>query len=229
MKISLNTLNSALLLGASEPGNVPVVWHGTVPDEHGVNSVVIQVPASHATQAAGIIEACLAQEIKPVAGSSWVLFPVPIKHLKLDLPVKVRQWNGTQDDSEHTQWKSQVVARMDALGISRIEMEYSGAGDSANDDSWEASRTGIGRWYPALHDDRRAAHFYEMQNYKLPDDLTTLISDYVWETLVEHDCVNNEGGGGSMVIDLSNDEPVFLFSCHTYTTVTHEHNVEEPI
>ena len=208
-------------------------WDGTVA-RNGNSYVALQVTPGLTNRARKTLEGYGIQVSATVEGSSYDLLPISVDQIENYLPKRVtRKWpNGNyaadkSTDGPHFKWKKDVTAQLDQLGITYLKMVYSGAGDSSNPDEWVCSRAGD-TWYPKNWDDEEAKFWRDAQNYTLPEDLQALISEYVWETLCQYDCVNNDGGGGDLTIDLSSDEPEFLFSCYTneMTTTTHADNEE---
>ena len=210
-------------------------WNGTVA-RNGNSYVVLQVTPGLTDRARKTLEGYGLQVSATVEGSSYDLLPISVDQIENYLPKRVtRKWladtakpRDDDLDGPHIGWKREVTAQLDQLGITYLKMTYSGAGDSSNPDEFECTRAGHNIWYPKQWSDEEEAFWYKAQNYELPQDLQTLISEYVWETLCQYDCVNNDGGGGDLKIDLSADEPAFSFSCYTneMTSTTHAEDEE---
>lgn len=239
-KVDLTHLKAAIVLAFHSTSDNPIAkwWSGVVNgpmDQNGNTEqyIVFQVPkegGTYARDALTVLKGYGIKDVKPVAGSSYTLLPINVDHLENCLPSRVtRQWlMDDEHDGTHDEWKRSVVVELDALGVGYLEMHYSGSGDSSNNDEWSCSRTcEEGSWYPESWNDDVQKHWSKQSNFELSDQLQKLISEYVWETLVQYDCVNNDGGGGSLKIDLSQDEPVFHFECFTNEMIQTTHDDDE--
>jgi len=234
-KVNLEHLQAAMVLALNSTQAEPnhLWWDGVVMKPGETSYKVLQVDNERKRQdglvgkALGVLSGHGIRKFVRVEGGAEDLLAIDVDCFENVLPSRVtRQWASEADPDEgHNKWKLDVTSRLDDLGIKLLRMVYSGSSDSGNEDEWECSRTGGEFWSPKGSYD----FWYEAQRHELPDDLKDLISEYVWETLVQYDCVNNDGGGGSMEIRLQNDEPEFLFSCYTNEQITHDHDVDTPV
>jgi hypothetical protein len=227
-RIDLFNLKAAMVLALQSTPDNPLAhwWEGVVKNMDGEDCIVLQVAKDFTADAVKVLRFYGLPHIEAVVGGTWNLLPIPVEYLTNCLPKRVtREWLKEEHIGPHDAWKEKVTARLDELGIGCLKMTYSGSGDSANDDEWECPRVGYdGFWYPEDWNSAEGRHWQGASSHTLPDDLQVLISEYVWGTLVQHDCVNNDGGGGHLEIDLSQDEPTFAFECYTneMTSTTHD-------
>jgi hypothetical protein len=240
-KANLKHLRAAMVLAleSSDANQTAIWWTGIAKNVEGEQCIVLQVPAeentpakaSYLEKAVKVLSGYGIPRPPIVLGSSWHLLPISVDYLTDCLPERVtRKWLSEVDIEEgHNPWKREVVAQLDDLGIRYLKMNYSGAGDSANDDEWSCSRAGSDDWFPKDWQDESGTHWRKQAAHRIPEELATLISEYVWETLVQYDCVNNDGGGGDLTIDLTSDEPTFLFSCYTNEMVSTDHAKDEEV
>jgi len=232
-KVDLQHLKAAMVLALDSSIQNPTAiwWDGVVNglEEDRQQYIVLQVLKDLAAKALRALSGYGITDVQVIEGSSHDLLPINVDYLENCLPQRVtRKW---QPDGEepHDEWKKSIVAQFDDLGITYAKMEFSGSGDSSNPDNWECFRSGRDSWYPKNWNDEPGRHWSTLNNYTLPTALQEEVSEYVWETLVQYDCVNNDGGGGELVIDLSNDEPVILFSVYTNEMVSTQHESETPV
>jgi len=228
-KVDLQHLKAAMVLAldSTQAHTTAQWWSGVVYDMEKEQVIVLQVPKDYTDKAIKVLKGYGVYN-EWVEGSSFNLLPIRVEHLENCLTHRVtRKWAPT--DEAHGPFKKDVIDRMDDLGIGYLRMSYSGSGDSANDDEWNCSRMGGDEWYPSDWHSPEGRHWREQSSHVIPDDLQHLISEYVWETLVQYDCVNNDGGGGDLTINATEDEPEFLFSCYTNEMVSTNHHADDPI
>lgn len=209
MKVSYQSLRAAVAL--VQPG--ASWWEGTIKRPDG-EWVVVQTAHQREADPHKVVD-CLRDH--NVVHESYLChsYPACIVHvsgLEMDLPPKViPAYTG-----DHAAFKASVVRAMHKLGAGYLTMGFSGSGDSGNPDNF-AMYQHSGHFWPS--DEQRAAGI--ICNIDVPGDFEAMISNYVWETLVQWDIVNNDGGEGSLTVTLAGNEPVFEFECFTNETIQH--------
>jgi hypothetical protein len=234
-KIDLQHIKAAMVLAldSTKANTTAIWWSGVAYDMEKEQVVVLQVPKDYTDKAIKVLKGYKVYENNMIEGSSYDLLPIRVEYLENCLTQRVtRKWLtdvNVDEGGPHIPFKKEVIDRMDDLGIDYLKMSYSGSGDSSNPDEWNCSRVSVGEWYPNDWHSDEGKHWREQSCHEVPEDLATTISEYVWETLVQYDCVNNDGGGGDLTIIATEDEPEFLFSCYTNEMVSTNHHSEDPI
>ena len=234
-KPALASLKAAMVLAfpaTAVEDRVVTWWKGVAKDMAGNDVVVMQVSIGDpkfVPHASKILSGYGIPVSKIVEGSGSTLMALPASSIGGVLPKRVTH-HVDNDGGAHYEWKCKVVKQLDALGIDRLVMRYSGGGDSTNDDEWECYRSGVeGGWYPQDWNADASRHWRAQDDIKLPNDLCQMISEYVWNTLCQFDCVNNDGGGGHLEIKLEDETYVFLFTCFTNEMVSTTHQDDEEV
>jgi hypothetical protein len=215
MKVSYQSLRAAMALVDPELS----WWEGTIKGSNDWQYVVAQCKPE--TQLKVI--ACLqgyGLQYSDNPGQQDTLFAVHADNIEMDLPPKVIPEYG--EDDAHGSFKRSVLEQMHALGIARIDFSYSGGGDSGNPDDITAWRSHERMW-----DTEKMRKAGISAQVEVPQAFADELSGYVWDSLVQWDVVNNDGGGGHLYIITSGPEPVFEFECYTNENITHTMASEE--
>lgn len=219
MKMSYASLRAAVALVD------PAVtwWEGTIKDTTDLARGPVEYVIAVCPEATKTIDALVKMGFyeRHATSSYGTLVAIEAAQLDLDLPTRVT--HVFDPDEDHAEFKNMIVRALVAHGAQTFTMEYSGSGDSGNPDHFSASKAST-YWHPGHNNNN---DFWTLvagqQHISMPDEFTQAVSDYVWEKLVQHDVVNNDGGGGQFTADITTPVPEFTFSCYTNETITHQH------
>ena len=163
------------------------------------------------------------------------LLAISVDQLDLDLP-KPELVIGADGDEDEDTPRTRILQGLHEAGIGHLIVTFSGGGDSSNPDEFRVTDC-VHEWYGGASWARGEASYslgFRLTSSaaaaELPDALKDQISNWLWEELIQHDVVNNDGGGGDLVFDLySKGAAEVLFSIYTNEMVTHEHVTEQPV
>ena len=209
MKVSYQSLRAAVAL--VQPG--ASWWESTIKRPDG-EWVVVQPRHAWEVDPLKVVDCLRDHNVLHLTylAAPYAVCLVNVASLEMDLPPKViPAYTG-----DHAWFKTSVVRTMHKLGAASLVMEFSGSGDSGNPDCFVMYQHSEQFW-PS--DEQRVAGI--IGTIDVPGDFGAMISGYVWETLVQWDIVNNDGGQGSLTVTLTGNEPVFEFECTTNETIQH--------
>jgi hypothetical protein len=172
-----------------------------------------------------------------IDGNEW-LSAVDARHIDNDYkPSKLKMVTGKDIDST-TANKNEMLKALHAAGVVSMVLEFSGSGDSSNDDAYsyhKSPRT----WY--INDPRD----WQIRNEAGPlpwayaaeaglsKEFERTTSTWLWDDLITGDgtdVVNNDGGGGDLTVDLSDpDSPSVLFTIYYNETISHDSKRDHPV
>ncbi len=215
MKVSYQSLRAAVAL--VQPG--ASWWEGTIKRSDG-EWVVVQLIQPREADPFKVVDCLRDHNVLYMAylDAPYPVCLINVINLVMDLPPKViPAYTGN-----HAAFKTSVVRAMHKLGAASLVMEFSGGGDSGNPDDFAMYQHSGQFW---VSDGQRATGV--IGNIDVPDDFKHMISTYVWDTLVQWDIVNNDGGQGSLTVTLTGNKSVFEFECYTNETIQHTQAEDE--
>lgn len=218
-KPSLIEVKAAMALACRDD----VQWVRAPITFEGVQYIVAQVMPERGPEACAVFRAYGIDDERTITGENCaVLMPVPveafsdIKELRAPLVLQKGQEYKT---------KNKFLRQLHDANIAVCEVTYSGEGDSSNPSEFNYNiapfsfnadwgTTGY-KWLEAL----------SQAGDVMPAQFEGAVHAWIYEELAsDYDTYNNDGGGGTLIFDLTNPgQPVVTFTLYQNVTTQEEH------
>lgn len=220
-KIKLDELKAAMALACHD--DVKWVRQPVVVD--GKKYIVAQVPADNGPAACAVFRSYgLSDELTISGTNNIVLMPQRLEEFA-PIVAASRPPLVLDPDTDDNETKNKFLRQLHDAGVERLEVTYSGSGDSSNPSDFDYG-TLAPLPFPHTWNDEIASKWNAALAYPgLSDKFEEEVDEWIYEELASaYDTVNNDGGGGTLTFDLTDPSaPVVTFTLYTNETVQNEH------